>query len=347
MWRNKVPKRKIRILPNASSICSLKEKVELASSLLGVVGKLGIAVGIIVVFLYLGELRFFVAEVSAADSLILAYVAFAAGSYVVAAVVYGAFAVVWLFLLIEWIATRCKPTQATNGNCGEVRLLGLWPSTRMQNVFLAAASLLVFSEFCLLVVGAFLGDSRRGMQVAFLFTGLLASGLVAISMLMYFSRAAEKPFGQNKLHSIGVTFVAALIVLVIVPGNLGTVVHKVMSGVGLRHERTAIELSEKNFRRLTSVSETLGLSLSSCAIDGTDSHLVLDVDVLWNGVGTKSLIGVRSVSESDETLKLEMEASGVSPLRSVALPKQCKNTVSSSQKQSESTKVSPGGTPIT
>jgi outer membrane protein OmpA-like peptidoglycan-associated protein len=83
--------------------------------------------------------------------------------------------------------------------------------------------------------------------------------------------------------------------------------------IGLRVEGATLLVDDKNFKMIESSANQLGIPVLHCDIEGTDRMMVYNMDVLWHGVGERSLVAFPPPELSGDLVgsTLELERDGV------------------------------------
>lgn len=295
---------------------SLKSSIDVASSLFQFLSKICAAIGVLVVLLYCAQIGFFPKELSLSDGLVFVFVVLAFAFVIVVGTLYGGFSMLWLFRFIDFVQDWRIRRWKARGAVPEQRPKGMRLPAGVVSWPLVGSSLLVFA----ILLPAFwqIGKTKPDQADALyaLAMGFLVTGYIVLLSLMQplFDGEAQKDFRQRKFLR---TLAALSIPLVpLVFGSSEQLLAATMKIVALRHDNVAVELSADNYSRLESASKAWGIKTASCPLAG--GHvLVLHADVLWNGVGTRTLLRVTGEGAGNQ-LDMDVDSSGVWILRTRA-----------------------------
>lgn len=225
------------------------------------------AIGLIVVIGYLvGVIHFFPKGLTVGDSLLFIVTALSFGFIYLFFVACGAAAV--CLSVAGWRACKTR---------------------RWWDAFLDTLGALVFGLF-LIVISGFSNDFGNLL-------GLLGAG-VLISFMTQFWKGYDDltPEYQGKVSrrersQTRLVMLATAIALPGLFGSIGTVaLGSTMNTVGLSRRSATISIKGEEFLFLQSLAQRHNLPVFGCPSKGESDHLIHDVNVLWHGVGERSLL---------------------------------------------------------
>lgn len=285
--------------------------------------------GLLIVFVYSAQTGFFPKGLSTADSIVFIFSLLAFGIVVTVGVLYGAFALLWLFVIWDEInAARIarwrRDGQDEDRRPGGFRLI---PALRRRPLAFMSFFVCAFFGVSLLIASETSPD-RFGLLWQFVQGYFVAGFLVMFTFVepLFTDKQTDKQPQIQPAQRVAIFGIA--IIALFVFGSIDQIMATTMRMVGVRHERAPIELSASNFARVLALSTAAEAKLVSCPLPGTENVLLFDADLLWYGVGAKALL---RLNDPKGTLSVEIDDSGVWPLHAKKLSPACKNTGQRSQ----------------
>jgi hypothetical protein len=297
-------------------LSSLKSSIDVASALFQFLSKICAAIGVLVLLLYCAQIGFFPKGLSLSDGLVFVFVVLAFAFVIVVGTLYGGFSMLWLFRLLDFVQDWRIRKWKARGAIPEQRPKGMRLPAGLVSWPLVASSSMVSALFFLAFwqIGKTKPDQADALYA--LVTGFLVTGYIVLLSFMrpLFDGETQKDVRQRKLLR---TLAALSIPLVpLVFGSSEQLLAATMKIVALRHDNVAVELSTDNYSRLESASKAMGVEITSCPLAG--GHvLVPHADVLWNGVGSRTLLRVTGEGPGHQ-LTMDADNSGVWILRTRA-----------------------------
>ncbi|NWA29207.1 hypothetical protein HX866_30410 [Pseudomonas gingeri] len=82
--------------------------------------------------------------------------------------------------------------------------------------------------------------------------------------------------------------------------------------MGLSHRQVSLVLDDDNYRAFKTAADAFALPLLDCNLDNSQAHIIHNVDLLWHGVGNRSLVEatVRR-SSGEKKFRFELKSEGV------------------------------------
>jgi outer membrane protein OmpA-like peptidoglycan-associated protein len=144
----------------------------------------------------------------------------------------------------------------------------------------------LFSLLCLSLL-IYLGFAYYSSAVVMASTGFLLGSL-------FESRKRWRTLsGANKWAFLGICLLAVIVPLVLDSKIREKEIEIVFDGLGVRSAQSSIRLSEENFSLLRSVAQQYHVPIFPCGIEGGNKErMVSGVDVLWHGIGERSLVAI-------------------------------------------------------
>ena len=178
---------------------------------------------------------------------------------------------------------------------------------------------------CGLVAAALSGRNVFPLMMLVVLSGFALALALVISgdpspMIIPRSDAAASPAKTpEEMRSFRLRFAVAAALLAITLPSGFTLFSKdarlyVFSMLGFRAAEVSLSLSPSNLARVRSAAEAAGIVLSVCrSSDG--SAIIAPVDVLWHGVGARSMVALARRQAADKPVELELAAEGVQIIR--------------------------------
>jgi len=231
------------------------------------------AIGLIVVIGYLvGVIHFFPKGLTVGDSLL----------FIITALSFG---FIYLFFVACGAATVCL-TVAGWRAC---------KTKRWWDAFLDILGALVFGLFLIVISG--FSDIFGNLL------GLLGAGVLFSFMTQFWKRYDDLPLeyrenvSRRERSLSRLAMLATAIALPGLVGSIGTVaLGSTMNTVGLNRRSATISIKGDEFLFLQSLAQRHNLPVFGCPSKGESYHLIHDVNVLWHGVGERSLLSFEAGS---------------------------------------------------
>ena len=255
--------------------------------------KLLIAVGALLTFIYcFFFINFFPTGLTAGDTLF--FLSIVVGFAIIHFVVLG-----YSWLATGWLA---HPLRVINnirkawtrlkdfvGNSGALwRTPSFWKDT-LKGLFESIDHGLqgLMSGVCLALL-VLIGVAKSGVVAM-----ALAGMGVVLGLAIDLPKNANIPSHKKKLAALIFGTIAFLIPVIVAHEVLEGELKLVFGNLGVRHDRGSIQLSEENFALLRAVAEQNHVALFPCdSEDKMRGRVVSGIDVLWHGIGERSLISI-------------------------------------------------------
>ncbi|QHF51767.1 hypothetical protein [Pseudomonas sp. S49] len=116
-----------------------------------------------------------------------------------------------------------------------------------------------------------------------------------------------------------VFFLAFIIPAALVPPLLGKFIDGTFGFIGVQQKNVSLVLSEDNQKIVSDVAKELNLSVYGCTKDGNQTNIVHHFNVLWHGLGERSLVQLLTYNNESQkwdkkVAKIELDRSGVKVL---------------------------------
>jgi hypothetical protein len=152
--------------------------------------------------------------------------------------------------------------------------------------------------------------------IIYFFAGIYLAGFILYASAFIFERL------QTEKKSLVILLI--LIPFIAFTVSNGTIVRVAMQAIGIRHINTPIELSHTNMQQVKALAALYDFKIATCPLKFDDRQLILNGNILWNGIGNKSLIELTKKAYEDEDgkliLSIEVDAAGIWPVRGKNLP---------------------------
>lgn len=213
-------------------------------------------------------------------------------------------------------------TWAAPGILLTMMIIWLWQSERLKNDFREDGWFYPFSAYCFLlfalltIVLIFLKTHRLD-SVLSVWTASLCSGLFGLIGIRLIARGPEKHSGR---WPAGIGFLlAALMFPLIVPTAGSLFFEAPFSGFGLRQNGVTISLNPSNMERYRALRPEYSEYLKSCG-DVKDSWTAVHgTNILWHGIGKRSLVEIPitpKLGEAKKYVRAEFDSDGLATSRS-------------------------------
>ncbi len=260
--------------------------------LLKVTWKLGLFSGVLCVLLYIFQIRFMPSGLSLGDSLIFIFTALTMGLILIFGSSYAALSIHWFFYVLDslyvkkwhWIFRRWLRGIFLNEKINRKNILPfpskfpLWIQDSKPEII----SLILFLLIILTCTYLYL------IKINFndLFLGIYASGT-----LFYFVLLGFDSLWKNKKILTGLLILMPIVSLIFSKGEILPVAMRLM---GIRHENVSILTTSENIKRVNPLAKGYGLNLATCSLNGSENQLLQNVNILWTGIGNRTLVEVVS-----------------------------------------------------
>ncbi|MBB2984658.1 OmpA family protein [Paraburkholderia tropica] len=302
------PKRKSGAKP------TLKERWETYNTIASLFYKISAAIGAIVVFAYLFEIRFFPAGLTAAEVIFFVFVAMGFGLIYLVLLGFGAVSAIWLVNLIVWFRNSlrfrrrrgkkgwrawCIPKKWQIRWAHRVRFRSTRLSRRgfhplhseLRGVVYTAVSILL----CLFLVSLTLTAGASSVQR--LMGGIFVGGFIALMFSNGEARSgqnrpAKKGYWTSAWFRLLLAVVLPLIILIMLRGAMD-LVHVVFQQLGIRMMNVSVEVPVTELESVERISDALNRPLLDCHRSSKGSRLLIHhVNVLWTGVGSTTYLSL-------------------------------------------------------
>jgi OmpA-OmpF porin, OOP family len=255
-----------------------------AGDLLSALAKIGLFLGILNIFLYIWKIGFMPSGLSLSDGIIFVFTFLAVSFISVVGAIYGFISLFWIYYLTdglknkEWLRKKKVNFQATSQ-------LPRWA----QSAWWAIISGLIFLYFTISLLSIWLNsETINDSTVFFLYSILVAGTLLSLVIL------TQNNLNYKRISRSEKFLMLALIPVVILVFSKGEIFSIAMKIIGVRYENVSIETTSENIIRVRSLAKAYGLNIAACPLVGIDHHLILNVNILWTGIGNRTLAEMAS-----------------------------------------------------
>jgi OOP family OmpA-OmpF porin len=271
----------------------LKELLSSLNSYGSLLVKLVITIGIVVVFSYCAfSINFFPKGLTLGDSLVFIFIALG----------FGIFYIFWLAL-------------------GYLTLYGLfYPFTLKlgKNDDLGSKVLmfivgLIFFGFLLLFY--FSTNDFRSVIAP------LASGLIILIATFFWNTQPEglnpEELEKRERARVGIILIAFFIAPLIGMTAVSQIIDSSFRVFGINQKNVSLVLSESNYKIVNGTAKGLDIPIFGCELEKETTRIVHNVNMLWHGIGDKSLIVLLSPDNNKfkPVARLELESAGTNVLK--------------------------------
>lgn len=82
--------------------------------------------------------------------------------------------------------------------------------------------------------------------------------------------------------------------------------------MGLSRKHVSLVLDDQNYHALKSAAEAFALPILDCNLENDKAHIIHNVNLLWHGVGSRSLVAITVRRKSgNETFRFELKSEGI------------------------------------
>lgn len=311
----------------------LKKQIDLLSSIATLAYKIAATVGGLITFAYLFSIEYFPIGLTAGDVVFFVFIGLAFGFLYIVLLLYGAFSAIWLARVLTWffhlprfrskIPSRSlsqRPRQdavesqySRWNRCRRwvflkirgARLIATRLARRDRNLVPTAArgvmlTLMSAFAFFVMFLTALVAQSRSLDRLLFSF---YLAGFVA---LMSVAGTATGKRDQNAtfevkrnllwLRWVGVFVLPMFIILIT---NESILLQLAFQKLGIRVKNVSIEVNETEAESFGRVSSVIGRPLIDCRKTPGGRLLMHNVDVLWTGIGSETLISFAVLEPSN------------------------------------------------
>ncbi|WP_320534461.1 OmpA family protein [Robbsia andropogonis] len=295
---------------------SFKDRWDSYNTIASLCYKISAAIGAIVVFSYLFEIRFFPTGLTAAEVIFFVFVAMGFGLVYVMLVGFGAASAIWLINLIvsfrkilRFRRRRGKKGWKSWGAPKRLLLMRVhrfrYKTTRLAKrhyhvlhpELRGIGCTLLSCVLCLVL--AILVLSTDVTAIHRLIVGIFVSGFIALSFSYGGDKRgkiqpAKKGYWNLAWFRLSFATVSPLIMLVALHSAMD-LVHVVFQQLGIRIMDVSVEVPVNEIDSITRISEILGRPLVDCHRSAKgDRMLVHHADVLWTGVGSTTYLSFKT-----------------------------------------------------
>lgn len=265
--------------------------------------KLSLFIGVILVFAYLiFSVNFYPAGLTLADTVFFLMAAMAFG-FVYVVCMMGGFSLASLL----WPRVQRRYKQAAAATAG------LAPK-RKQRILIVAAIVLLVAMIYFPAIPKLINNKFSHAFVGFVFAGVLLHELVTQldkrrSAIARSSTGTPAPLSANAIKTI-VLF--ALLLPALFSASFLKSVNEdfALIKIGLRATQVTLKLSEENYGIVASGAGGQYLAALGCSVSpASTDRLVHDVNLLWHGVGERSLVEIPN--PNGEPIIVELKREGV------------------------------------
>lgn len=299
-----------------------KEKLEVLNLLITSLSKLGIFFGLLIIFSYISILGFKPQGLGIGDVLVFVFAFLGFSIFISIGIVGGAAVLLWAFGLIDqlqvWRYRRWERKDSSTRRAFKGLRLKPW----FRSWFLMGVSVLLSVVVVLILWMIHSSQPRQFDEILNLFLGFFMAGYVALLFVAMAPVATSTANSQTKIWINPFLIFALVIFTPLVFGSFPLTVKGSMMMAGTYQKNVPVELSIANYRRLKSVTANLGFNLRTCPVTESENILVLGLDVMWHGIGSRALVQIND-NKKIEPISVELDDAGVWLLHTKLKPSKC------------------------
>jgi OOP family OmpA-OmpF porin len=270
---------------------ALKEVLDNLENYGALTVKLIIALGVIVVFSYCAfQINFFPTGLTIGDSLVFIFIALG----------FGVFYLFWL--LLAYTAVYSLAYFKIN-----------------KSAFCSSESLLMFflGIFIIALLGIYIYWVGDFMSIL---APLMSGSLLIITTSFWNTEKgtlSDEEYSTKKKRRIQIGIFAVLIVPLIAVSAISEFVNGSIRILGIQQKHKSIVLDKNNFKVIQDVAKELNLPIYGCVTNGKQSNIVHNFNILWHGLGERSLVEVLIPKEGawQPAVRVELDRTGTKVLQ--------------------------------
>jgi OOP family OmpA-OmpF porin len=270
---------------------ALKEVLDNLENYGALTVKLIIALGVIVVFSYCAfQINFFPTGLTIGDSLVFIFIALG----------FGVFYLFWL--LLAYTAVYSLAYFKIN-----------------KSKFFSSESLLMFflGIFIIVLLGIYIYWVGDFMSIL---APLMSGALLIITTSFWNTEKgslSDEEYSTKKKRRVQVGIFAVLIVPLIAVSAISEFVNGSIRILGIQQKHKSIVLDKNNFKVIQDVAKELNLPIYGCVTNGKQSNIVHNFNILWHGLGERSLVEVLIPKEGtwQPAVRVELDRTGTKVLQ--------------------------------
>jgi hypothetical protein len=277
-----------------------------ASDLLSALAKLGLFLGILNVFLYIWKIGFMPPGISLNDGIAFVFTFLAVSFLISVGTIYGSICTFWIYFLLDGFENKkWRPKKRTN----------FIPESKLPSW--AQSGLWAFISFTmLLIVLLQLFLKKFSVNTNLYFLSLAMVGSLFSGVLL----AQKHSLKKFNIHNL-LIFICALTPCLIAFFSNGEIFSIAMKIIGVRYENISIKTTAENIKSVKSFSKKFNIHVETCPLTGSDQQLFLNANILWTGIGNRTLVefvNERTFVELNDTPKkilyVQFDSSSIWPV---------------------------------
>ncbi len=277
-----------------------------ASDLLSALGKFGLFLGILNVFLYVLKIGFMPPGLSLSDSITFIFTFLAVSFISIVGTTYGSICLFWLYFMADGFQNK-RWWRNKHADFQPKSQLPSWA----QSWLWAIMSLIVFVIFFPLLNSKEINNSSLLFFYSMAWAGLLFSLAVL---------AQNDPVKNGITRTIRFVLFAAIPIIIAFISN-GEIFSIAMKVIGVRYENVSIETTSENIKRVRSLTKAFKIYVKTCPLTETEHQLIPNANILWTGIGNRTLVELvnsRTYVELNDAPKkflyVQFDSSTISPV---------------------------------
>lgn len=285
--------------------------IKTAGDLLSALAKLGLFLGIVNVFLYILKIEFMPSGLSMADGITFIFTFLAVSFISIVGTIYGFFTLFWIYFLIDgiknkrWLRKKQENFQATSQ-------LPSWA----QSGWWTTISGFIFFYFIISFLLIWLNSKAINDSTMFFLCSILVAGTLFSVVVL-----AQNDTEKNGISNFNKIILLLLIPLIIWLWSKGESSSFAMKLIGIRYNSVSIETTSENIKRVRSLTKAFNIHIETCPLTGSDHQLILNANILWTGIGNRTLVELvnpRTFVELNDApkkfLSIQFDSSSVWPV---------------------------------
>lgn len=321
-----------------------KEIIEILGNASNLSYKLSAGIGAVITLVYLFSIEYFPASLTPGEIVLFIFVALSFGFFYFFLLLFGVMSAIFPSKLIETLMRKIfKPRKKQIKSTWHEREISAliykkslfhkaitgWRKFKramtrsvisqkkivpdgMNDFMSTVGSCLVFSLMSLLGMASE-SEALHKLLLGFLLAGFWV--LVIVSVNQTNTTGKKPPIWLTSLLLIVVPFSIVLAI-----GRPMPLLHGVFRGLGVRSENISIEIPVAERAIFERASEVLGEPIVDCSNDTMEKSIIHNVNILWGGIGEKTLIELKenatNLNGKQKKMRISLDTKSIKPIKS-------------------------------
>jgi hypothetical protein len=246
-----------------------------AGDLLSALAKIGLFLGILDVFLYIWKIGFMPSGLSLSDGITFVFVFLAVTLFFIITTIYGGICTFWLHFLIDGFLNK-KWCQKKSENLNPISQLPKFAQSGWAG----------FSFFMFLYMGYLLYPIEINENANVYISSSAALGFLFSGAFL----VIDNPEKNTRPRIFIKTLIAVLMTMGFIVLSKGEIFSIAMRSIGVRYDNVSIETTNENIKSVKALSQKFKFDIETCHMTGSNHQLILNANILWTGIGNRTLI---------------------------------------------------------